>query len=95
MSHSIVFLISSKSGFLPVAAATSVGPLGLHIVRSAACYKKRAHTEDRQFPEKLDLFLFIHMLAVPEIPAGKPNAPAMMLGDHCADLVRAQNLPLS
>ena len=27
------------------------------------------------------------MSAVPEIPAGNTNAPAMMLGDRCADLV--------
>ncbi|WP_268884095.1 GMC oxidoreductase [Jannaschia marina] len=27
------------------------------------------------------------MSAAPEIPAGNTNAPAMMLGDRCADLV--------
>ncbi|MDH3662680.1 MAG: GMC oxidoreductase, partial [Alphaproteobacteria bacterium] len=27
------------------------------------------------------------MSAVPQIPAGNTNAPAMMLGDRCADLV--------
>ena len=27
------------------------------------------------------------MSAVPEIPAGNTNAPAMMLGDRCANLV--------
>jgi choline dehydrogenase-like flavoprotein len=30
------------------------------------------------------------MSAVPEIPAGNTNAPAMMLGDRCADLVLGQ-----
>lgn len=30
------------------------------------------------------------MSAVPEIPAGNTNAPAMMLGDRCADLVRGE-----
>lgn len=64
---------------------TNYHPVGT--AKMGADSDKEAVLDARLRVRGIDGLRVCDMSAVPEIPAGNTNAPAMMLGDRCADLV--------